>query len=168
VTITNTGTTTRTLTGWTVRDLANHVYTIPSFKLGAGKSVRLHTGKGTNSSTDLYWAKAGTSGTTPAPKPSCVTAPAPKPSCVTAPAPSKTPALGRRQRHQVLLSGRILIQTSLAEAIGVAVRSGRGRVSARSRVVQPWPQVAEPWLAGSLSAPFRPQLPRRTRRPGLR
>lgn len=57
VTITNTGTTTRTLTGWTVRDLADHVYTFPSFKLGAGKSVRLHTGKGTNSSTDLYWGK---------------------------------------------------------------------------------------------------------------
>jgi hypothetical protein len=57
VTITNTGTTTRTLTGWTVRDLANHVYTIPSFKLGPGKSVRLHTGKGTNTSTDLYWGK---------------------------------------------------------------------------------------------------------------
>jgi len=29
----------------------------PSFKLGAGKSVRLHTGQGTNSSTDLYWGK---------------------------------------------------------------------------------------------------------------
>ena len=57
VTITNTGTTTRTLTGWTVCDLANHVYTFPSFKLGAGKSVRVHTGKGTNSSTDLYWGK---------------------------------------------------------------------------------------------------------------
>jgi hypothetical protein len=57
VTITNTGTTTRTLTGWTVRDLANHVYTFSSFKLGRGKSVRLHTGKGTNSSTDLYWGR---------------------------------------------------------------------------------------------------------------
>jgi Lamin Tail Domain len=57
VTIKNTGTTTRTLMSRTVRDLANHVYTIPSFKLAAGKSVRLHTGKGTNSSTDLYWSK---------------------------------------------------------------------------------------------------------------
>jgi hypothetical protein len=57
VTIKNTGTTARSLTGWTVRDLANHVYTVPSFKLGAGKSVKLHTGKGTNSSTDLYWGK---------------------------------------------------------------------------------------------------------------
>jgi hypothetical protein len=55
VTIKNTGTTTRTLSSWTVRDLANHVYTFPSFKLGAGKSVKLHTGTGTNTSTDLYW-----------------------------------------------------------------------------------------------------------------
>jgi hypothetical protein len=67
VTITNTGTTTRTLTGWTVRDLANHVYTFPSFKLGAGKSVRLHIGKGTNSGSDLSTgAVVGTCGTTPA------------------------------------------------------------------------------------------------------
>jgi Lamin Tail Domain len=57
VTLTNTGTTTRTLTGWTVRDLANHIYAFPSFKLGPGKSVRLHTGKGTNTSTDLYWGR---------------------------------------------------------------------------------------------------------------
>jgi len=57
VTMTNTGTTTRTLTGWTVRDLANHVYTFPSFKLGPGKSVRLHTGKGTNDSSNLYWGR---------------------------------------------------------------------------------------------------------------
>jgi hypothetical protein len=55
--ISNSGTPTRTVPGWTVRDLANHVYTFPSFKLGPGKSVRLHTGKGTKSSTDLYWGK---------------------------------------------------------------------------------------------------------------
>ena len=58
VTIKNTGTTTRTLTGWTVRDLSNHVYTFPSFKLSAGKSVKLHTGKGTNTSSDLYWGRS--------------------------------------------------------------------------------------------------------------
>jgi Lamin Tail Domain len=57
VTMTNTGTTTRTLTGWTVRDLAHHVYTFPSFKLGPGASVRLHAGKGTNTGTDLYWGR---------------------------------------------------------------------------------------------------------------
>jgi hypothetical protein len=57
VTIKNTGTTTRTLTGWTVRDPAHHVYTFPSFKLGPGESVRLHTGKGTNTAHHLYWGK---------------------------------------------------------------------------------------------------------------
>jgi Lamin Tail Domain len=57
LTLTNAGTTTRTLTSWTVRDLANHVYTFPSFELGPGKSVRLHTGKGTNTSSDLYWGR---------------------------------------------------------------------------------------------------------------
>ena len=55
VTIKNTGMITRTLTGWTVRDLANHVYTFPSFKLASGQSVTLHTGKGTNTSSHLYW-----------------------------------------------------------------------------------------------------------------
>jgi hypothetical protein len=62
---------TRTLTGWTVRDLANHVYTFTSFKLAPGQSVTLHTGKGTNTSSYLYWGEAGTSGTTPATKPRC-------------------------------------------------------------------------------------------------
>jgi hypothetical protein len=55
VTIKNTGSTTRTLTGWTVRDPAHHVYTFPSFKLGPGESVRLHTGKGSDTSHHLYW-----------------------------------------------------------------------------------------------------------------
>jgi hypothetical protein len=34
VTIKNTGATTRTLVGWTVRDAAHHIYTFFSFKLG--------------------------------------------------------------------------------------------------------------------------------------
>ena len=55
VVIKNTGTTTRTLTGWTVRDKAHHVYTFPSFKLKPGKSVKLHSGKGSNTSSNLYW-----------------------------------------------------------------------------------------------------------------
>lgn len=59
VTIKNTGTTTRTMTSWTLRDASNHVYTFGTFKLGAGKSVAVHTGKGTNSSTNLYWGLAG-------------------------------------------------------------------------------------------------------------
>ncbi|MCP2327337.1 hypothetical protein HDA40_005844 [Hamadaea flava] len=44
-----------TLTNWTVRDKSNHVYKFGTFTLGAGKSVRLHTGKGANTSTDRYW-----------------------------------------------------------------------------------------------------------------
>jgi len=46
VVIKNTGSTTRSLTGWTVRDKAHHVYTFPSFTLKPGKSVKLHSGKG--------------------------------------------------------------------------------------------------------------------------
>jgi hypothetical protein len=57
VVIRNTGTTARSLKGWTVRDAARHVYTFGTFTLGAGKSVVLRTGKGTNSSTTRYWGK---------------------------------------------------------------------------------------------------------------
>ena len=48
----------KTLTGWTIRDTANHVYRFGAFKLGAGKSVRLHTGKGSNTRTDRYWGES--------------------------------------------------------------------------------------------------------------
>jgi hypothetical protein len=58
VTIKNTSTTTRALTGYTVRDKSNHVYKFGTFSLGAGKSVRIHTGKGTNTPTDRYWGRA--------------------------------------------------------------------------------------------------------------
>lgn len=53
--ITNKGTAARTLTGWTVRDAGGHVYKFGTFKLKAGKSVRIHTGKGTNTGADRYW-----------------------------------------------------------------------------------------------------------------
>ena len=55
VVIRNAGTTARSLKGWTVRDAARHVYTFGTFTLGAGKSVVLRTGKGTNTSTTRYW-----------------------------------------------------------------------------------------------------------------
>lgn len=45
VTIKNTSSTTRSLTGYTVRDVAGHTYTFGTFSLGAGNSVRIHTGK---------------------------------------------------------------------------------------------------------------------------
>jgi hypothetical protein len=57
VRITNTGTTARSLAGWAVRDAAGYAYKFGTFKLGAGKSVRLHTGRGTATATDRYWRK---------------------------------------------------------------------------------------------------------------
>jgi hypothetical protein len=51
----NTTSTSRSLTRWTVRDLANHVYTFGTFTLGAGKTVTVHTGKGANTAANRYW-----------------------------------------------------------------------------------------------------------------
>jgi micrococcal nuclease len=43
------------MSGWYVKDVANHTYTFPTFALSAGARVKLHTGSGTNTSTDVYW-----------------------------------------------------------------------------------------------------------------
>jgi hypothetical protein len=52
----NTATKAIALKGWTLRDTSSHVYHFPStFKLGAGHSVKVHTGKGSNTSSNLYW-----------------------------------------------------------------------------------------------------------------
>jgi hypothetical protein len=52
----NTTTRTINLYHWTVRDKASHIYTFTgTFNLGAGKTVRVHTGKGINTSTNRYW-----------------------------------------------------------------------------------------------------------------
>lgn len=48
-------TTTYRLTSWTIRDRDNHVYRFPAFALRPGRSVTLHTGRGANTATDLYW-----------------------------------------------------------------------------------------------------------------
>jgi hypothetical protein len=55
VTIRNHRTTAVQLRGWRVRDTAGHVYRFGGLRLGAGKAVRLHTGKGTNTRSDRYW-----------------------------------------------------------------------------------------------------------------
>ena len=49
--------TSKVLTGWKVHDYAKkHVYAIPSgFRIGAGVTVTLYSGKGTRTSTRLYW-----------------------------------------------------------------------------------------------------------------
>lgn len=55
VRITNSTSSKRTLTGWTLRDTSSHVYKFPTTTLKAGASLRVHTGKGTNTATDKYW-----------------------------------------------------------------------------------------------------------------
>jgi hypothetical protein len=51
-------TTSYTLTNWTIRDKSSHVYKFGTFTLKPGASVTLHTGRGTNSSTNRYWGKS--------------------------------------------------------------------------------------------------------------
>ena len=52
----NTGDTSIDLSGWTVRDAADHTYQFPSgFTLDPGAQVTLHTGSGGDSATNLYW-----------------------------------------------------------------------------------------------------------------
>jgi len=58
VQIKNTGTKSRSLKGWTLRDESRHVYTFGSFTLSAGKTVTVRTGTGTNTSATRYWNKS--------------------------------------------------------------------------------------------------------------
>ena len=49
------------ISGWTVRDKAGHVYKFGSLRLGAGEQAIIHTGKGssytTSTSRHLYWGR---------------------------------------------------------------------------------------------------------------
>jgi len=49
--------TSRSLTNWKINDAAGNKYVFGTFKLAGGRSVKLHTGKGTNTSTDRYWGR---------------------------------------------------------------------------------------------------------------
>jgi hypothetical protein len=53
----NTTTKAQTITGWTLRDAGKFVYTFPKTTIAAGKTVRVHTGKGTASTAHRYWGK---------------------------------------------------------------------------------------------------------------
>lgn len=55
VLIKNGGISSRSLTGWTLRDAQGHVYKFGTFTLGAGKTVVVRTGKGVNTTTTRYW-----------------------------------------------------------------------------------------------------------------
>ncbi len=56
VSIRNTGEASVDVQGCTLSDQGStHVYTFPSFVLGAGATVTVHSGGGTNTGTDLFW-----------------------------------------------------------------------------------------------------------------
>ncbi len=55
VVVKNTTKGTLNLKSWTLRDQSAHVYTFPNVNLGAGRTFTIHSGKGTNNSTTLYW-----------------------------------------------------------------------------------------------------------------
>lgn len=44
-----------TMTGWTLRDAAHHVFRFPAFTIRPHASVKIHTGPGRNTQSDLYW-----------------------------------------------------------------------------------------------------------------
>ncbi len=43
------------LTGWTIKDMATKIYRFPRFVLDNGRKVYIHSGKGTDTGTRLYW-----------------------------------------------------------------------------------------------------------------
>jgi Lamin Tail Domain len=55
VVIKNTSSSSKSLTGWTVRDASSHVYTFGKFTLAASATVTLRSGKGTNTKWTRYW-----------------------------------------------------------------------------------------------------------------
>jgi Lamin Tail Domain len=55
----NTGSSGRSLTDWTVRDNAGHVYRFGTYRLRAGRTVMIHTGGGSNSARHRYWGMDG-------------------------------------------------------------------------------------------------------------
>ena len=55
VEITNLGKTSIEMTGFILRDEANHEFLFPTFVLSSGDSVKVYSGCGTNTSSSLYW-----------------------------------------------------------------------------------------------------------------
>jgi hypothetical protein len=53
VRITNNGSA-NNLKNWTLKDTAGHTFTFPNHPIGKGARVWIHTGNGTNSTTQLY------------------------------------------------------------------------------------------------------------------
>lgn len=58
VVIKNAGSRAKSLTGWTLRDNASHVYKFGTYTLRAGRTVTIHTGRGSNTASHRYWGEA--------------------------------------------------------------------------------------------------------------
>src|SRR6266511_2243365 len=54
----NKSSTSRSLTNAKIKDYVGHTYTFGTYALGGGKYVKVHTGKGTNTTTDRYQGRA--------------------------------------------------------------------------------------------------------------
>jgi len=57
VVLKNKGSTVVNLKGWVIMDEANHMYYFPSIVLQPSQEIVLHTGKGVDTSHDLYWGR---------------------------------------------------------------------------------------------------------------
>ncbi|MFG3010970.1 lamin tail domain-containing protein [Streptomyces cinerochromogenes] len=42
------------LKGWVLKDASNHKYVFPNVRIGAGKYLKIHTGSGSDTSSDKY------------------------------------------------------------------------------------------------------------------
>lgn len=56
VEIINTGSLEKTITGFTLWSGSTQIYTVPTFTMPAGKSIRIHSAAGVDTATDLYMA----------------------------------------------------------------------------------------------------------------
>jgi lamin tail-like protein len=58
VKVTNSTSASASLTGWTLSDADRHTYRFGTYRLGAGKSVYVHTGRGTNTGLNRYQGRS--------------------------------------------------------------------------------------------------------------
>ncbi|GGT46017.1 hypothetical protein GCM10010254_75820 [Streptomyces chromofuscus] len=54
VEIKNTGGSAISLRGWVLKDKANHTYVFPNVKIGAGKTLKVRTGVGSDTASNKY------------------------------------------------------------------------------------------------------------------
>ncbi len=56
--IANQGSSNQSLVKWVLEDKDNHTYAFRDFTLKAGSLVKVHTGRGEDNLTDLYWGRS--------------------------------------------------------------------------------------------------------------